>query len=231
MNKIALALIVRNEEAMLRKTLPVLAPCFRWKFAFDTGSTDRTKDVLRENCFGEIRDYKWRWDFAKARNDLAEYCRHKGMDWVFFFDADESMWPHDVSRVKDCLDLAEAFGFPRYNLIGDHRHWESWSYPDIQNRLYKLNREWFYKNKVHEILCHPSETIPKILHDVHLFHYGSVKPPKEVWLKHNNYKMIREGGSPEFELPEDVNELTDEQFNSSHPTRPGEDFSLDNPLH
>lgn len=228
---IELAMIVRNEAEMLKKTLPVIAPCFRRKFALDTGSTDNTKEVLIDFGF-MVNDYKWDWDFSAARNFTCDHVRAMGVDWIWFFDADEAMWPHDISRVKDCLDMGGALGFPRWNLIYDHRHWEYWSYPDIQNRLFRLDGRWSYGNRLHESLVSSDGTSPEILKDAHIFHYGSVKPIKQVWLKHHNYNLLKDGKQPLDELPENISKMSEDEFRLIYGSaaKRAEEFKLPNPL-
>jgi glycosyltransferase involved in cell wall biosynthesis len=229
--KITLGMIVRNEEEMLKRTLPVLAPCFRWKYALDTGSTDGTKKLLKSFGF-EVVDFDWQWDFSAARNRVIQETRALGADWLWFLDADEAMWPHDIARVKDCLDMGNAFGFPRWNLIYDRQHWESWSYPDQQNRLFRLNGEWLYAYPLHESLNSTKGEQPTFLKDAHIFHYGSVKPIKQVWLKHHNYNLLKQGVEPIERLPASIEEMPEDQFQMIYgaAAKHADDFPYSNPL-
>lgn len=229
--KIALATLCKNEEAVLEKTAPVMAQCFRYKLAFDTGSSDKTPTLLG-SCGFKVLTYPWNWDFGKARNDLMTWAAEEGMDWIWFWDADESWWPADVSRAKDYLDLGEALGFPRYNLIYDVKHWEAFSYPDIQVRLIKLKAGWSYVNKLHEVIVHAEGLKPATLHDMHIFHYGSCKPIKKVWFKHHRYNMLKYGKMPMEEIPEDIGAMSHAQFTMIYcgAAPQAKDFTGPNPL-
>ena len=67
---ISLCMIVKNEEAVLRRCLDSLADIADEIIIADTGSTDHTKDIALEyTC--NVYDYKWTGDFASARNFVA----------------------------------------------------------------------------------------------------------------------------------------------------------------
>lgn len=84
---IALAMIVRNEEANLPRCLGSLRGFFDELCIVDTGSTDGTVKVARR--FGAVvHRFAWCDDFAAARNFGIDRTT---CDYVFRFDADESL--------------------------------------------------------------------------------------------------------------------------------------------
>ena len=111
---ISLAMIVKNEEATLAHCLKSAKPLVDEMVIVDTGSTDKTIDIARE--FGaQVHHFKWRDDFAAARNESLKYC--KG-DWVLILDADEAIDPLDYKKIINACKNPRA---DAYQLI--HRHY------------------------------------------------------------------------------------------------------------
>lgn len=81
--KLSVAMIVRDEAAMLPGCLERLGPCEL--VVVDTGSKDSTKELARA-AGARVFDFAWRDDFAAARNFALEQCTG---DVVLVLDADE----------------------------------------------------------------------------------------------------------------------------------------------
>jgi len=104
---ISLAMIVKNEEAVFAHCLESVKPLVDEMVIVDTGSTDRTI-AIAESFGAWIHHYKWRDDFAAARNESLRHC--KG-DWVLILDADEAIDPLDHEKIRSaCLrPFADAY--------------------------------------------------------------------------------------------------------------------------
>ena len=92
------AMIVRDEEAVLRDCLTSIQDVVDEIIIVDTGSTDRSPDIARQ--FGaRLFDYRWRDDFAAARNEALARARGR---FILYIDADERLTRTsrgDVARV------------------------------------------------------------------------------------------------------------------------------------
>ncbi len=82
---VTLCMIARDEEATIGKTLESMWHVADEIIVVDTGSLDRTRDIVRDYG-GRIIEYIWNDDFSSARNEAIKEA--KG-DYIFVLDADE----------------------------------------------------------------------------------------------------------------------------------------------
>ncbi len=93
---ISLCMIVKNEEAVLRRCLDSLTDIADEIIIADTGSTDNTKNIALEyTC--NVYDYKWTGDFAAARNFVASKATK---EYIYTADADEYLDEENREKVK-----------------------------------------------------------------------------------------------------------------------------------
>jgi len=103
-------------------------------------------------------------DFAAFKNNLIEHA--KG-DYLFQIDADEIPNEFLIENIKAVINInkeVDCFYVPRVNkVLGiTEEHITKWrwridnynriNYPDLQMRLFKLDKKIKWKNKVHEVL-------------------------------------------------------------------------------
>ena len=88
--KICLNMIVKNESAVIRRSLTSAKPLIDYWVIVDTGSTDGTQEIIREvmkGIPGELHERPW-VNFEVNRNQALELAKEKG-DYLLFIDADE----------------------------------------------------------------------------------------------------------------------------------------------
>ncbi len=98
----------------------------------DTGSSDATKEIIREimcGIPGELHERNW-VNFGHNRTEALNLAKNKG-DYLFFIDADEVIvldsnffWPE---LNKDCFDIKVQFGgmeYSRIGLVNNALNWE-----------------------------------------------------------------------------------------------------------
>ena len=150
---ICLCMIVKDEARVIRRLLDSVRPIIdRWLIV-DTGSTDGTRDIIREHMRdvpGELAERPW-VDFAHNRCEALTLARPMA-DYSLMMDAD------------DPLEIAADFVMP--NLTADHYTL------DIANagtryrrtQLVKNTIPWRYRGVLHEFLegpgSGPSEHLP-----------------------------------------------------------------------
>ena len=98
--RLAVALIVRDEQQTLVSTLASVQDIADQIVVVDTGSTDRTPEIARE--YGAtVIDFKWEDSFSAARN-CAISAIHA--DWVLWIDAGENLDAEDAKSLRSLVD-------------------------------------------------------------------------------------------------------------------------------
>src|SRR4051812_36264465 len=87
--RVSLAVIARDEEAMLPDCLASARDAVDEMVVLDTGSRDATRELARR-AGARVVEIPWPDDFAAARN--AAVLETRG-DWVLMLDADERLAP------------------------------------------------------------------------------------------------------------------------------------------
>ncbi len=96
--KISIAMIVKNEEAMLARCLESVKDADEI-VVVDTGSQDKTKEIAI-GFTPNIYDFEWVDDFSLARNFAKSKCTG---DWILSIDADEFLEPGGITKIKALL--------------------------------------------------------------------------------------------------------------------------------
>lgn len=152
MKKLAVAMIVKNEEIDLPKCLMSfrdngLDPEF---YLYDTGSTDNTKDLAKSlGC--KVFEGEPIIRFDLARNESLR-CVQYGHDWIMTIDADEEL---DPKLAKDILDFIEnPESLEKYDAVWIHNLAYTKSMYDSKLMIVKAelveSREVMYTHWIHE---------------------------------------------------------------------------------
>lgn len=169
--------IVKDEEEMLRKTLPSVSAVADELIIVDTGSTDRTIEVAKS--FGaKIYEFPWKNDFAAARNRALE---NVSSDWILFLDADEFVPLESMKKLKAELALSKASA---HQLI----MWQA--KPDTiekqtsfyRTRVFRNYKGYYFSRPVNEqlvdvekrLVCGPA------LKDIEVYHWGYHLPKDKM---------------------------------------------------
>jgi glycosyltransferase involved in cell wall biosynthesis len=152
-SRLSVAMIVKNEEKHLAKTLESLEKIYDELVIVDTGSTDKTKEIAAQ--FGaQIFDLTLDpFHFGKARNYSFEKCTG---DWILWLDADDVIKnPQAVRKLMDEADPMIDGYWAIYNYAFDKRglctsqHWKE--------RLLRNNGAWRWEGVLHEAILNNRE--------------------------------------------------------------------------
>jgi len=138
-------MIVKDEEQDIKRCLDSVAPYIDYWVISDTGSKDRTMELIQEimdghKIPGELRQDAWK-DFSSNRNIVLEEARKKA-DFVWFMDADDNFVSESDNPFAS-LNPDYKCMYMRFN-IHDHDF----------NRLCIVNSklDWKYHGVLHEVL-------------------------------------------------------------------------------
>lgn len=101
---LSLCMIVRDEEAMLRRCLASVADVVDEIILVDTGSCDRTIEIA-QGFNAQVYTFTWCDDFAAARNESLK-CAHG--DWILVLDADEVLVPESVPHLHQAMQQEDT---------------------------------------------------------------------------------------------------------------------------
>lgn len=160
-------LIVKNAEKDLQRWIDSLKSLADEWVVADTGSTDRTKEILAANQITAY-EFPWQEDFSAAKNFVLEKARGK---WIIFLDADEFLSRESISVIKKLAHRAEADAFLCQIINLDNQGKEMGHCYNI--RVFRNCPEIRYIGRIHEGLEDQRGALNlKQLDGVQIFHLG-----------------------------------------------------------
>ncbi len=105
--RLSVCLIVKNEEAFLGRCLASVREVAHEIIVVDTGSTDRTVPIAREQG-AQVHQIAWQDNFSAARNAALS---HATGDWILSIDADEELRPETREALSKHLRDTAAIAF------------------------------------------------------------------------------------------------------------------------
>jgi len=139
--------MVKNEEYYIAQVLTVLATAFGTILVADTGSTDKTCELVRS--VPQARLFVWptidTTQLGKTRQRLCEEGRKLGFGWAFQCDGDELYYPDALERIV-AQDLPEGknVGMTAMVTVDKDEQGQMWAMSDNFSRVavYPLNTGW-----------------------------------------------------------------------------------------
>lgn len=148
MKTIGVAIIARNEEAMIGRCLESVKGADQIVVC-DTGSIDRTIEIARKYTSEVYTDFTWVDDFAAAQN----HCKSKmKTDWILSIDCDEYL--HSMEEVRKAIEL--GIDSIRVLMIAGGSHRLEFGF----SRLFRNSPDIFWVQPIHKHLNLPGEGEP-----------------------------------------------------------------------
>ena len=145
---VTLCMIVKDEEHVIKETLESMVENIDRYDITDTGSTDKTKEIIKEffdekGIPGEIYDHEWD-GFGKSRTQSLRNAEKGGADYCWVIDADD-VFKGKFNFPDDYLLDAYALRIKR----GDFTWW--------RNQIFKMDGTWVYTGVLHEYAENPTK--------------------------------------------------------------------------
>lgn len=160
MQKISVVIICKDEEENIGRTLQSLAGLTDDIVVVDNGSTDNTKNIVRDLGAKLVEDS---WEgFGKTKNKATNFAKY---DWILNLDADEAI----DEELKDSLlnlplkNIDQVFEIRFKNFIGDtYLRFGEWG-ADRHIRLFNRRKVNWNEANVHEgLTLAPGITVKKL---------------------------------------------------------------------
>lgn len=103
-------MIVKNEEKVLPRILKPMKEIVDKILICDTGSTDRTKEIIREFT-AEVYDFPWKNDFSAARNFISEKVSTDYWMWLDADDMNHSGKSVQTKTIKRNTESEHRYGY------------------------------------------------------------------------------------------------------------------------
>ena len=143
---LCLVMIVKDEEDTIKRCLTAVAPFIKYWVIVDTGSTDKTIDIINEtmkelNIPGELHERPW-VNFEVNRTESLNLAKGK-CDYRWIIDADDTFYTEPgvnpfagLDNKPDCYQIS-------YKLSGLQYY---------RAQIVKSDQNWIYKGVLHEYL-------------------------------------------------------------------------------
>jgi glycosyltransferase involved in cell wall biosynthesis len=139
---VTLCMIVKDEEHIIHECLDSMAPYIDRYDITDTGSTDKTKEIIREwgkknNIPGEVYDAPWQ-GFGKSRTQSLRNANKGGADYSWVIDADDMV----EGNFEYPPDFGQHDGYALWINRGEFNWW--------RHQMFKNGIGWEYVGVIHE---------------------------------------------------------------------------------
>jgi len=144
--RISLCMIVKNEEQNIGRCLKSAAGAVDEIIVVDTGSTDATVEIARQNG-AQVYFFPWNGSFSDARNASLEPAAG---EWILFLDADEELAAGSAEALRRLVaaEKVEGYFLKIINYLGREGYVEPC--PDLVFRLFRRRPEYRFRGAVHE---------------------------------------------------------------------------------
>ena len=188
--KISACMIVKNEENVLKLTLPDLSRGADEIILVDTGSTDGTIEVAKQ--FGAmVYHFPWTDDFSAARNESLKYATG---DFILWVDADEFIAEEKIQKLRSVLlDIKEdAFYLPVYEAKFGQKEGTKFYFrlKGFKNKK-GIHFERAFNEQVYD-LSHQLVSSSLFLGGIEIFHWGTDLSEEKTKLKRErNLRILK----------------------------------------
>lgn len=142
-------MIVKNEENIIGRCLDSVKGIFDEIIIVDTGSTDKTKKIVKKYT-SKIYNFKWIDDFSAARNFSFSKATK---EYIFWLDADDIIKEEDrlkFLKLKETLNKDVDVVIMKYNLTSELNGDTICTFP--RERVLKREKNFLWHDCVHEYI-------------------------------------------------------------------------------
>jgi glycosyltransferase involved in cell wall biosynthesis len=211
-------IMVKNQEQYIHNCISSVLPIVDELIVMDTGSTDRTLEIVKsfEDEKICIKEDAWKEDFAFMRNKLVSYSSH---NWIFVVDADEVVStienPDELKKVLLFLDL--IYGQKKDIKLKIEAHYPNSNRYVLPDRIFKKTNSVVFINAIHEELISKNDIMLNLVSTIKFTNYGTTLEEDKKFNKKCRYgnlllKMLKNDYSNPRWIVLSTNELIKEAY-------------------
>jgi glycosyltransferase involved in cell wall biosynthesis len=167
MTLLQLVMIVKDSSSVIRQTLQLVKPFIDYWTILDTGSTDQTEQIIREelkNIEGNLYQENF-IDFSTSRNRVLDLAT---LNCKYTFMLDDSFQLYNGEKLRSFLQQTDCDSFDIAILDKSNLYYS--------RRILKTEKRLRYKYRVHEIIpTTDHKTINYFDSEIYLFDYRDWK--------------------------------------------------------
>lgn len=164
---ISLCMICKNEEKVIGNCLESVKGIVDEIIIVDTGSTDRTKEIVSQYT-DKVYDFEWIYSFSAARNFA---LRHATGDYILWLDSDDVFTKENQEKLLELKKTMDG-SIDLYWMYYDYRH------DSKGNSVYSFQNERIFKNHrgvkwdcvIHEVLELEGKLSTQLKTDIRVTH-------------------------------------------------------------
>jgi glycosyltransferase involved in cell wall biosynthesis/Tfp pilus assembly protein PilF len=187
-NTLSVCMIVKNEEKNIEAAVRSFLPFADEIVVNDTGSTDRTLEILSRLPVRVIQ-HPWEGDFSIARNQSLAAAR---CSWVIWMDADDRVPPESVPELQKLktAPLDRCFGFQVINTQGGQPLGTRF----YQTRMFPNHSKIRFERRVHEQIIYSVAALGlhSMFLDTAIWHTGYENPELKKVKAQRNIDLLRD---------------------------------------
>ncbi len=188
--KIGLNMIMKNEAKVLPRFLASVAPLIDWYTIVDTGSTDNSKQIVKEffdaaGIPGEIHDHPWE-NFEVNRNYALDKLKGHA-DFGFIIDADEVLTLPENFNKDFFKKLISSVDSAQLTCVQKGSEWKRLAF-------FRTTKPFRWKYPIHNVLLCPDDirtiNIGKEFAHLHIHTDGHSWTSQDVRAKYKKHAQI-----------------------------------------
>ncbi|MDR1812532.1 MAG: glycosyltransferase [Candidatus Fibromonas sp.] len=145
-NTLSICMIVKNEEANIERAIKSFLPFADEIIVNDTGSTDKTVEIVRSFSKTVLMQSEWIGDFAYSRNLSLEKAT---CSWILWMDADDYVPPDQINAFNK-LKLAPLDRLVSFTICNTEETGQPTGLRFMQARMFPNHPKIRFEGRIHE---------------------------------------------------------------------------------
>jgi glycosyltransferase involved in cell wall biosynthesis len=228
---ISVCIIVKNEEIYIEDCIKSVLDFAYEIIILDTGSTDKTKDIVLKYNKVKLYESIWENNFSIAKNKAISYANG---NWILNLSADERVTKHSADKMLEYVYSLNKIKKPMiiYFNVLEYSNDGSFITSYLKDYLFNSGYDIHYIRPIHEYLVTNNnlEVIRQSASFLNIVHIGETRKKSNLINKKSNYiNQIQNLISSNIDQNDNYyyyRHLGDEYFETNQPEKALEAYSI-----